>query len=307
MNVCPTHVNRRTLIHAAWWGLCVAAAAAGCGGAPDDTAPNGAKISVAVSIAPQAWLVDQIGGEHVHVMTVVQPGASPATYQPTDAQVSRLMQAAVYFRTGVPFENGPWFAAVAQSARLRMVDLRSGVAMRVMASHYGGPDGDEHGGGVDPHIWLSPRLLKIQARTVAETLREVDPSHRSEYEAQLAALLTRLDTIDTDIRETPAAVAGQSLFVFHPAWGYFTDEYGLKQIEVEVEGKAPTDHDLTALQALAREHGATVIFVQPQIASRYAQAVADAVGGRVATLDPLAYDIAGNLRHAAQMIAQSYP
>jgi zinc transport system substrate-binding protein len=99
---------------------------------------------------------------------------------------------------------------------------------------------------------------------------------------------------------------GKTFFVFHPAWGYFADEYGLKQVAIEQEGKEPSDEEATALQRSARQQGVKVVFVQPQIASRGAEAVARAIGARVEVLDPLAPDVLDNLVRAARAIAASY-
>ena len=161
----------------------------GCKQEPQQGTPG--RLTVAVSIIPQAWLVEQIGAEHVEVITLVKPGDSPATYQPSDAQISRLMRASAYFRIGVPFENGRWFQAVDQAKRLDVIDTRKGVKMRMMRTlhehehdahddheHEHGPQEHEHHhGGEDPHIWLSPPLLITQAETVGDALCRLDPAH----------------------------------------------------------------------------------------------------------------------------------
>ena len=96
------------------------------------------------------------------------------------------------------------------------------------------------------------------------------------------------------------------MFVFHPAWGYFADEYGLRQVAVELEGKEPTDRELTELQQLARREGVRVIFVQPQISGQSAEAIARAVGARVEVFDPLAEDLPSELLRAAEVLTGSY-
>ncbi|NLX95265.1 MAG: zinc ABC transporter solute-binding protein [Rhodopirellula sp.] len=273
------------------------------------------KLIVAVSVPPQVWLVEQVGGEHVEVLPLVQPSDDPHTYQPSDAQVSRVMQADVYFRVGVPFESGAWFEAIRSSGKIPIVDTREGAALIPMQSHahheeaddHGHDDDHEHHAGADPHIWLSPRLLRIQAGTIARTLADIDPARRAEYEGNLADLARRLDELDAKIHALLDPLAGKAFFVFHPAWGYFAAEYGLEQIAVEIEGKQPSDAELTELAQKARQLGAKVIFVQPQITGRAAEALATAVGARVETLDPLAEDVAANLLSAAEAIAHGAP
>jgi len=289
-------------------GLAAVALVAGC--APPGEQGGEPRLLVAVSIQPQAWLIEQIGGPHVDVITLVEPGESPETYQPTDAKVSRVIRAAVYFRLGVPAEKGPWFQAVASAGGPRIVDLSKGIHLREMESHHH-HDHDEaprvhEAGGHDPHVWLSPRLLKIQAETAASALEEMDPAHAEDYRRNLAALAASLDETDAAIRKILEPLAGRAFLVFHPAWGYFADEYGLRQITIESEGKEPTDHEVTEIQELARAEAIKVVFVQPQIAGGSANAIAEAVGGRVETLDPLAADPPAEMLRTAEAIAKSY-
>jgi len=263
-------------------------------------------LTVAVSIAPQAWLVEQLAGADASIITLVRGGDSPATYQPSDAQISAVMKASLYFRIGVPFEGGPWFEAIRTSPRCKVIDTRRGITLRAMGAHEHEHDedaGDAH--GLDPHIWLSPPLLKIQARTMTDALSELAPARSAEFEDRLTQLESRLDELDEALRRTLQPVRGRPFLVFHPAWGYFADEYGLRQVAIEIEGKEPADHELTVLQELAREEGIAVVFVQPQIVGDAAEAIAGAIGGRVETLDPLAADVEANLRRVAEALLES--
>jgi len=265
-------------------------------------------LRAAVSIPPHAWLVEQIGGEAVDVATVLAPGDSPATHQPTDVQVSRVLSSRVYFSSGVPFESGPWFSALAQ--HVAVVALNDGVADRVFDDHSHGVEIPKRPGSVtssfDPHTWLSPARLTQQARTVTETLTRLDPDRSAIYAANLGDLEIELAALDTWIRSALAPHQGRAFVVFHPSWGYFADDYGLSQIAIEIEGNEPSDSEITHLQLEAREFGVSTIFVQPEIAGRAARAVADAVGADVAILDPLAADIPANLRRTAGAIAGSF-
>jgi zinc transport system substrate-binding protein len=243
-----------------------------------------------VSVAPQSWLVEQIGGERVDVKVLVAPGENPAFYQPTDAQVTRLVSSVLYFRIGVPFEDGPWFEAVHAAGRLDVVNQCDGIEIR----------------GDDPHIWLSPRRLKIQARTVAAALMRVDPEHRSDYETALQRVEVDLDRLDGEIQERLRPFAGRVFFVYHPSWSYFAEDYDLRQVAVETDGKDPGDHELTELLLQAREEEVSVVFVQPQIQGRGAEAVAAAIGGRVEVIDPLAPDIASNLITVTEKLVESF-
>ena len=300
-------INRMTPMGAALLALAVLAAAISCEQEPQQHSRGDAagKLTVAVSIVPQAWLVETIGGAHVEVVTLVSPGDSPATYLPSDAQISQLMRATVYFRIGVPFENGRWFQALRQVRTLHVVDTRKGITLRRMTTRRGHDEAHDHGGD-DPHIWLSPALLETQAVTVATALCQLDPDHQTAYRANLAAVRATLEATDRAIRDRLEPIRGRAFLVFHPSWGYFADAYGLEQIAIESAGKAPSDHELTAVAAAARRGGIKVVFVQPQIEGNAARAVAQSIDGRVAELDPLAPDVPRNLLHVAEVLVDSY-
>jgi zinc transport system substrate-binding protein len=275
--------------------LCLCCVACGA----TDPGDASGKLVVATSIPPHAWLIERIGGDAVEVHTVLRPGESPTTHQPSDLQVSRVLSGAVFFSAGVPFESGAWFDAL--GGLLDIVSLSDGVADRVMEHHshdHGHAPGDQKdtGSGTDPHAWLSPSRLMTQARIVAETLGRLDPDHASDYTVNLETLIAELVELDRWIQTTLAPHRGRAFVVFHPSWGYYADDYGLEQIAIEIEGKQPTDAELTGIKRQTAALGISVIYVQPQIAGQAAEALADAIGARVETLDPLESDVSANLR-----------
>lgn len=267
--------------------------------------PESEGMRVFVSIAPQAYFVEQIAGDLVEVDVLVSPGQSPATYEPSPRQVTRLQRARVYFRIGVPFEDGLVEKIRAMAETLRIVDTREGITLRTMKGHRHhdeGRDGHNERGAKDPHIWLDPRLVKVQAATIAKALAELDPSHADVFRERLAAFHRRLDAVDARLREALAPLKGRKLLVFHPAYGYFADAYGLEQEPIELEGKRPTARQLVRLIEQARSDKAKVIFVQPQFSAASAEVIAREIGGAVVPMDPLARDYLKNLEDMADKI-----
>jgi zinc transport system substrate-binding protein len=288
------------------------------------------KLPVFVSIVPQKNFVQQIGRDLVDVQAMVQPGASPATYEPKATQMADLSKAKIYFAIGVPFENA-WLGKIA-AANPDMVVVHTGHGIEKLAmeahghhqdehaeAHHAGEHheaghahekGDHHAGaeletdhhehtGLDPHIWLSPPLVKIQARTILAALQDADPAHRDDYAVNFTAFMAQLDQLDADLKKTFAGSMGLQFMVFHPAWGYFAHAYGLKQVPIEVEGKDPKPAQLQELIQHARDEDIKVVFVQPQFSAKSARLVAKEIGGQVAFADPLAEDWMANLREVA--------
>lgn len=284
----------------------------------------GDKVPVFVSIVPQKYFVQQIGKDLVDVQAMVQPGASPATYEPKPKQMADLSKARIYFAIGVPFENAWLEKIAAANPNMQVVHTDHGIKKLAMAAHPHHHDdhakqqheadhhheGVAHHGeaghndhheraGLDPHIWLSPPLVKIQARTILAALQEVDPVHRSVYEANFKEFATQIDQLDADLKEIFAGKTGLQFMVFHPAWGYFARAYGLKQVPIEIEGKAPKPAQLKALIQHARRDRIKVVFVQPQFSTQSAEVVAREIRGAVAFANPLAADWMANLRGVA--------
>jgi zinc transport system substrate-binding protein len=268
-------------------------------------------LLVFVSVLPEKTFVEKVGGEHVQVQAMVRPGHSPHTYEPTPHQIAALAQTALYVRIGVPFENA-WMARIHSANRdMRVLDARAGIDLRPIEAHeHAGaapePKGAHQGAiELDPHVWTSPPLVKRMARNIRDALTDLDPAHRDDYARNYAAFAAELDALDGEIRSLLKDVRGGRFMVFHPAWGYFAETYGLTQVPIEKEGKEPGARALTALIEQARREHVKVIFVQPQFSRRYAEQVARAIGGRVVAIDPLAPDYTDNLRRAARSIAEA--
>jgi len=283
--------------------VAIGLAPAGCGSGAK--APGGT-IQAFVTVAPQAYFVERVGGDCVAVDVLVPPGQSPHTYEPTPRQMARLEAADVYFRAGMPIENR-WFGGLAEMVGAdRLITPRAGVALRSIEGH-SHEEGDEeeaaHGKTPDPHIWLDPVAAKTQARTIAEALGRLDPGRREDYGARLAAFEHDLDSVHALIGEILAPCAGRAVYVFHPSYGYFLDRYGLRQTAIEREGKEPAARDLADLIDAARADSVRALFVQPQFARKTAAAVAHAVGAELVTIDPLARDYLPNLVDMARRIA----
>jgi zinc transport system substrate-binding protein len=276
--------NRWYVVVVALLPFVVLLAGCGQGATPEPVGP----MNVTVSILPQKYFVERIGEERVDVNVMVQPGASPATYEPKPEQLAALGKAAAYFSIGVPFESA-WLDKIASAnSEMRLVDTTRGIE-RV---------------GQDPHIWLSPTLVKTQAQTIYEALIQLDPTHEAEYKTNLDSFIADIDALDADIRQTLARVENRKFMVFHPAWGYFARDYGLEMIPIEVGGQEPSAAELAALIAEAKEGGIKVVFAQPEFSTKDAETIAKEIGGEVLLISPLAPDWLDNLRQVAETFAE---
>jgi zinc transport system substrate-binding protein len=264
-------------------------------------------LNVTVSILPQKYFVERIGGEHVVVNVMVEPGASPATYEPKPEQLTALSEAAVYFSIGVPFEKAWLDKITSANEEMLMVDTAAGIERVPIDAHYkaglgGRPESEAE--GRDPHIWLSPELVKIQAQDVYDGLVELDPANEAEYKANLESFLADIDELIADIEKTLEGIKSRKFMVFHPAWGYFGDDFELEMIPIEVGGQEPSAAELAGLITTAKEEGIRVVFAQPEFSTRDAETIAKEIGGEVLLISPLAPDWLDNLRRVAKTFAE---
>ena len=259
------------------------------------------KLSVYVSILPQKYFVQQICKELADVQVMVPPGASPATYEPKPRQMAAISKARIYFSIAVPFENAWLKKIAATNPDMAVVPTDRGIQKLPMVVHHHREEQapPEHG-TLDPHIWLSPPLVMIQARRILEGLQAVDPAHRLVYESNFRAFMSQLSDLDAELRGIFSGSAGRQFMAFHPSWGYFAQAYGLKQVPIEIEGKEPKPAHLRELIEHARGDGIQAVFVQPQFSARSAKLIAGEIGAQVVIADPLAEDWAENLRAVAR-------
>jgi zinc transport system substrate-binding protein len=263
---------------------------------------------VFVSIAPQKYFVQKIGRDLVAVSVLVPAGADPHTYEPKPKQMTALSKSAVYFAVGVDFEK-VWLKKIAAiNPKMPIVHTDEGIEKRLMPDHTHrqeprqsqNKDVHHQKGTPDPHIWLSPALVKHQADHILSGLIRVDPKNEKQYRKNQAVFLKELDALDGELKNWFADRKGEPFMVIHPSWGYFAQDFGLRQIPIEVEGKDPKPAQLQSLIHTAREQGIKVVFVQPQFSAKSAEMISREIGGKIVFVDPLAENWAENLRQTAK-------
>lgn len=263
------------------------------------------KIDVVTSILPQKYFIDKIGGDLVDVTVMVKPGASPHSYEPTPRQMVGLSKSKIYFSMGVHFETIWMDKFVSVNPKLMIVKTDKGIEKIPIAS-YDHDETDvkhdsEHNTNYipDPHVWLSPPLVRVIIKNIFEAFVSIDPDNKSVYEFNYKKFDEEILELDHKVKSILKG-GTKKFMIFHPSFGYFAKSYGLTQIPVEIEGKEPKPRDLNRLINHALENKIRVIFVQPQFSSKSANTIADAIDGEVVYVDPLAYNWPENIIKVAE-------
>lgn len=257
-----------------------------------------AKLKVFVSILPQQYLVERIGGDRVEVTSMVRAGARPETYEPTPKQMAALSNTSIYFRIGVPFED-VWMDKIRdQNPAMKIIDCcreyKSGNAS----------DHSDEGYYDDRHIWTSPLIGITLSEQIRDVFIEEDPDHQFTYEQNFSSLKQDLQDLDKYIREQLGPLRHRFIIVSHPAWGYYANTYNLEQVAIEQHGSEVRARSLVELVELARKENIRTIYVQKQFNPASAEILAREINGRLVELDPLAPDYIENLRQVTRQIAE---
>ncbi len=271
--------------------------------------PQDAVVNITVSILPQKYLVERVGGNHVKVNAMVVEGASPHTYEPRPEQMRELANSAAYFAIGVEYEH-TWLDRIRDAnPGMQIFDMSEGVERIPMTSHHHEgeeQESDEHEeSGLDPHVWTSPRLVKLMASNILTALVKLDPDHQADFEKNLQSLNSDIDLLDESIKNTLEGSTDRSFIVFHPAWGYFAQDYNLQQIPIEVEGQEPSPQELVNIINEAKAENSKVVFAQPGISTKTADTIAQELNGEVILIDPLEENWLENLQKVAEAFASA--
>ncbi|CAG37789.1 metal ABC transporter solute-binding protein, Zn/Mn family [Desulfotalea psychrophila] len=255
--------------------------------------------TVFVSIPPQKFFIDSIAGGNVQVQIMVNPGANPITYEPKPSQMIALSRSIAYFSIGVPFEQA-WLDRIrGVNSHMNLIPTDKGIKKRKMTAQHGAD-----GPGTDPHIWLSPRLVKVQALTIKDALIKLIPEKQSVFEKNYRTFLLQIDQLEQEIGASLLGQADKKFLVFHPSWGYFARDFGLTQVAIEIEGKEPKPAQLTAIIKECQQAGIRIIFAQPQFSQRSARTIAKAIRGQVILIDPLGENWLQNMRDVANKLQE---
>ncbi len=249
------------------------------------------KLGVTVSILPQKYFVERIGGDLVDVNVMVGPGMDPHTYEPQPAQMQSLATSKLYFSIGVEFEDA-WLTKFQDTnPNLKFIDSGAGIEKIPMAA-----EGNHEKGEMDPHIWLSPTNVRSIAQIMATALSEADPQNNAIYQNNLNKFLQDIDALDEEIRASLDPLTSRKFITFHPSWGYFARDYNLEQISIEVGGNEPSASEMAALIDTAKKDDIHIIFAQPEFSTKAAETIATEINGQVILISPLAENWLENMK-----------
>ena len=266
------------------------------------------KPVITVSILPEKTFVQKIAGNDFDVNVLIPPGASPAAYTLLPSQLKQIAHSDAWFRIGyIGFEYS-WKDKIIQANKnMKVYDLSEGLDL-IKANHEEGEEegGHVHAEGVDPHIWLSPTMVKQMAKKIRDILIELNPEGESKYLTNYNEFVKEIDTLNIELKRMFRGYEGRTIIVFHPSLSYFAREYKLNQVSLESGGKEPTPQHIKEVVDIAKKENIHVIFIQTEFDREHARVFADEINGRIVQVSPLAPDWANNLMKMATIMRDNF-
>ena len=266
------------------------------------------KPVVFVSILPQQYFVQRIAGDCYQIEVMIPPGMGHSDYDPTPQQMKELANAKLFFRIGyIVFEDAWMKTIAANNPGLSIINTSTGTDLlheeeSVFETPGSGPVHKHNEAGIDPHIWLSPKEAKIQAKHYLDAFINLDPKSSAFYTKNYTSFISDINKLDTTLLRELAPLKGHKFMIYHPALTYLARDYGLKQISIEYAGKEPTAAYLFKLVDVAKKENIKVVFIQQQYDTKNAAAIAKEINARLIQFDHMAPDWLDNMYRLGVMI-----
>jgi len=249
------------------------------------------KPIITVSLIPQEWFVTRIAGDKVNISTLLSTGQNPHNYELSPRQIAELASSKAWILSGTEFEISLEPKIRNMYPKLSIVNGVQGVKFRTLENHSDDDDDGEydrhHISNIDRHMWLGLAPAKIMATHIKNTLINIDSANTQFYQENYEKLIDEIEKDFTILKEELAPLKGKTVFVYHPSFGYFLDEFGIIQSAIETGGKEPGPQTLASIIDHAKEENAVAIFVQAQFPIESARTIAQAINAEVVLLDPL--------------------
>lgn len=264
-----------------------------------------AKMTVSVSILPQAFFVKSIAGDLVDVNVMIEQGTSPEVYEPSINQIKELTKSSAYFLIGMPFEDA-WKDKFknANEDMLIVPPLEDGVFNKYMKEyninnhHKHFADSEHH----IPHIWMSFILSSNHIKVITKTLQELDPNNKEKYEKNLNTLLESINKLFLESKQLIKNSGKNGFLVYHPAFNYIANELGIIEYAIEQDGKEAKISHMQEILNLVKMNNIKTILIQPQFSKKSAMVIAKEANLDIKIADPLRYDWLDNMKDIIKVI-----
>lgn len=283
-------------------GLGAAFALSSCGSSGNEPTPDsivaatsstsaaaGSRIRVVATFYPLAWMAEQIGGDRVSVTNLTPPGVEPHDLELAPDQVDAITDADLAIVMGRSFQPGPEKIARRRSKPTVVFLDAVSAGAGLVDQHDASATGQDHADGLDPHVWLDPRMFSTARAQIVRTLSKIDTSAAADYARRSDALGVALAELDSSMETGLQNCRRRTIVTAHQAFGRLASRYALTQ-----EGIAglspdaePDPQRIADLADLVKKQGLTTVFFEELAPQNFADTLAREAGVKTAMLSPL--------------------
>jgi zinc transport system substrate-binding protein len=244
-----------------------------------------------VTIPPLGAIMRELCRGQASVEVLLQPGASPHTYEPKPSDLKKVIQATGFFYVDEQLDG--WATGLGAKHRIKLLDMvpddcQLKLAQSCCPKEHAQP-GHVHVEIVDPHFWLDPCVVRACLPGILASLCELDPDGRAVYEENGARFAQKLDEMDRELHAMIDPLRGSKVATAHQSFQYLCHQYGLEvaMVVTDSPGKEPSPRRIEELARQAREQGIKAIYSEPQIPRGAANMLSEASGVPLYELDPV--------------------
>lgn len=258
-------------------------------------------LDVTVGTAPEKFIIDKVGGSKVKVRTVMPPGKNVHDFAITPEMVKNIARSDIFFHTGLLFEQQ--ISSILRNRKIRIVNLADYISkiQEVHPLHTAA----EHPSD-DVHTWFSYKNLKLMAHEAEKVLSETDSANAEFYSRNCEDLCAAIDSAKAAALKKLRHHSGRTFLTYHAAFGYYADEFKLKQLSFEFNGREITPRNLTYLSRYAKQHKIKSVFIQSSASENVRRAIVNTTKAKIVIIDPADYDVLKNLNRLSSELEAAF-
>lgn len=294
------------------------------------TLPVIANATILVSVKPLGFITSSIAGGVTDTQVLVPTGASPHDYSLKFSDIQKVKSADLVVWVGDDVDE---FLAkpISQIDARKVINISTLSEIKpflnqVHDEHFDEKDEHEIGNyshehhhhhesdndlSTNWHVWYSPEISKVVAQKVADKLIKQYPNKKALIAKNLANFDRTLAEKSAEIKAQLAPFKDEGFFVFHDAYSYFNEAYGLNQTGYFTINPlvAPGAKTLAHIKEEISEHHVSCLFTEPQFTPKVIESLAEGTKVKIGRLDPLGDKVklgAGSYTNFLQATADSY-
>ncbi len=242
---------------------------------------NSSKLQITASFYPLYFFASQIAGDRAQVYNITPAGAEPHDYEPTPQDIVRIENSQILILNGAVEAWGDKIRDSLQGKKTLVVVAGQGILNRQLT--------EEGKTSTDPHVWLDPKLAKIEIARILDGLNKIDPTNKNIYSQNASTLNSKLDDLDKSFKQGLASCQKKDIVTSHAAFAYMGKEYGLNQVAIAgiSPDEEPSAQKMAEISDFVKKNDIKYIFFESLVSPKLSETIAQETGAKTLVLDPL--------------------